>query len=65
MFVLYLLEIVEVRLSLDTIYFQGCHWSIEFTDIQRERKRVDYELKLKVPKHGYSDQAVGIKRYPF
>ena len=35
-------------LSWDRIYFQGCHWSIQFTDIQRERKRVDYGLKLKV-----------------
>jgi len=46
-------------LSLDKIYFQGCHWSIQFTnyipavslektDFQSERKRVDYGLKLKV-----------------
>ena len=48
-------------LSWDRIYFQDCHWSIQFkilflhshwrkqcTDIQGERKRVDQGLKLKV-----------------
>ena len=33
---------------MDKIYFQCCHWSIQFTDIQREGKWVDYGLKLKV-----------------
>ena len=56
--ILYLIEIADFSHGIEFIFY-GCHWSIQFTnyipavslektDFQSERKRVDYGLKLKV-----------------
>ena len=58
--ILYLLEIADFSHGIEFIFkavigqynfrtiFLHSHWRKQCTDIQRERKRVDYRLKLKV-----------------
>ena len=74
--ILYLLEIAEVSYKIEIIFkavigqyniesaFLHSHWRKHYTDIQRERKRVDFRLKLKVSTMDiWIQHAVGIKGY--
>ena len=65
-------------LSWKRIYFQGCHWSIQFTNYipalslektmygyPKREKKSGLRTKNKSFLSGYSDLVFGIKGYPF
>ena len=71
--ILYLLEIAEVSYKIEIIFkavigqyniesaFLHSHWRKHYTYIQRERKRVDFRLKLKVSTMDIWIQQSGLK----